>query len=71
MTGLLDELYELGLSSYQVDQTFLVIDTWLEKQYPVMSQVYRQQILSDILMENRERHSQQKGIERSSAEAAA
>jgi hypothetical protein len=58
MTDLLNELYELGLSSYQVDQTFLIIDKWLEKQYPVMSQVYRQQMLLDILMENRERQFQ-------------
>ena len=58
MTHLLDELYELGLSTYQVDQTFLIIDKWLEKQYPVMSQVYRQQLLLDILMENRERRFQ-------------
>ena len=58
MTNLLDELYELGLSTYQVDQTFLIIDKWLEIKYPVMSQVYRQQMLLDILMENRERQSQ-------------
>ena len=55
MTDLLNELYELGLSTYQVDQTFLIIDKWLEKQYPVMSQVYRQQMLLDILTQNRER----------------
>ena len=54
MTDLLNGLYELGLSTYQVDQTFLIIDKWLEKQYPVMSQVYRQQMLLDILMKNRE-----------------
>ncbi len=55
MTDLLDELYQLGLSTYQVDQTFTVIDKWLEKKYPVMSQVYRQQMLAEILNENRER----------------
>ena len=55
MTNLLDELYELGLSTYQVDQTFTIIDKWLEQRYPVMSQVYRQQMLSEILNENRER----------------
>ena len=55
MTDLLEELYELGLSTYQVDQTFLIIDKWLEKKYPVMSQVYRQQMLLNILMKNRER----------------
>ena len=60
MTDLLDELYELGLSTYQVDQTFLIIDKWLEKKYPVMSQVYRQQMLLDILMENRERQYRKK-----------
>lgn len=58
MTDLLDELYELGLSTYQVDQTFLIIDKWLENKYPVMSQVYRQQMLLDILMENRGRQFQ-------------
>ncbi|HET6724353.1 MAG TPA: hypothetical protein VFH07_16450 [Chitinophagaceae bacterium] len=55
MTNLLDELYELGLSTYQVDQTFTIIDKWLEQRYPVMSQVYRQQMLLEILNENRER----------------
>lgn len=55
MTDLLDELYELGLSTYQVDQTFRIIDKWLEKKYPVMSQVYRQQMLAEVLNENRER----------------
>jgi hypothetical protein len=55
MTNLLDELYELGLSTYQVDQTFTIIDKWLEQRYPVMSQVYRQQMFSEVLSENRER----------------
>lgn len=57
MTDLLNELYDLGLSTYQVDQTFLIIDRWLEKKYPIMSQVYRQQMLREILAENKERQS--------------
>ena len=57
MTNLLDELYNLGLSTYQVDKTFIIIDQWLEKRYPVMSQVYRQQMLREILTKNRESQS--------------
>jgi hypothetical protein len=53
MTYLLQQLNQLGLSPQQIENTFFTIDEWLECEYPVMSQIYKNQLLQDILNENK------------------
>jgi hypothetical protein len=53
MTYLLQQLAQLGLSPQQIENTFLTIDEWLQNEYPVMSQIYRNQLLQDILDANK------------------
>ena len=52
MNDLLAKLHDLQLSSSQIDQTFLIIDKWLEEKYPVLSQMYRKEILKKALDAN-------------------
>ena len=52
MNELLQRLYQLGLSTHQVEQILLTLDTWLEKKYPFISQMYRVQLLEELLCEN-------------------
>ena len=49
MTNLLQQLSQLGLSPQQIEKTFFTVDEWLENEYPVMSQMYKNQLLQPIL----------------------
>jgi len=54
MKDLLVRLHSLNLSTEQIEEIFFVIDHWLEDTYPVMSQMFKQQLLSELLIENRQ-----------------
>lgn len=49
MNDLLQRLYDRGLSTQQVEKILLILDTWLEKEYPFISQMYRVHLLEDLL----------------------
>jgi len=54
MKDLLVRLHSLNLSTEQIEEILFVIDHWLEDTYPVMSQMFKQQLLSELLIENRQ-----------------
>ena len=54
MTNLLQQLSQLGLSPQQIEKTFFTVDEWLENEYPVMSQMYKNQLLQHILNANKQ-----------------
>jgi hypothetical protein len=54
MTNLLQQMSQLGLSPQQIEKTFFTVDEWLENEYPVMSQMYKNQLLQPILNANKQ-----------------
>jgi hypothetical protein len=54
MNELLVRLYKLNLTNEEVERTLLEVDTWLENKYPILSQMYRTQLLKELVKANRE-----------------